>query len=140
MKRFAWMLLVVMVVTVFSSDAEARLFGRRRARVVPTGAGYNLNYQIDTKKVHYNNTMSLQDIAMMRAQWMAHTYNLDHNIHDYTAKCPRWQHPGCSGEGIGMSGHTDYKDCGTCIVGQTVVADGWARAKNGQVYRVRLFR
>ncbi len=135
------LVVALFVMTLFlaiTPDVEARLFGRRRGGA--TGAGYNLTYAISTEKTLYGNTMSLQDVAMMRAKWMAHRGYLSHNIHYNIAKCPKWNHPGASGEGIGCSTTANYKDCSTCIVGGVVVADGHARSKSGMVYRVRLFR
>ena len=96
--------------------------------------------KFSTEKRLYGKRFSLQDVAMLRAKWMAHKQTLDHGIHDYTPDCPTWAGHGATGEGIGCSTDSNYKNCSTCIVGNTVVADGWCKAKNGVIYRVRLFR
>ena len=134
-------LLVVLFAGFFvaaSKDAEARLFGRRNGGGSATGA--HMDYtptEYSTEKRFYNATMSLQDIAYMRAQWMAHQSSLDHGIDTWT-KAPPF--PGEVGEGIGSSTGANPKECATCIVGSEVVADASCRSRSGILYRVRFFR
>ncbi len=119
-------------------DAEARLFGRRSRGASATGA--HMEYvptSYSTEKRFYNATMSLQDIAYMRAQWMAHQESLDHGIDTWTTAPP---YPSEVGEGIGSFGGADPTDCSTCIVGSKVVADASCRSRSGILYRVRFFR
>ncbi len=138
MKRSLILVLTIAAIVLSTStDANAR----RRRRSSATGS--HMTYTptpFSTEKRLCDGKYSLQDIAMMRAKWMAHFGVLSHSIETYHKDCPRWSGHGASGEGIGMSMNPDYKTCSTCIVGSVVVADGWAKAKNGMIYRVRLFR
>ncbi|MCG8587036.1 MAG: hypothetical protein MI757_20210 [Pirellulales bacterium] len=121
---------------VSTDDAEAR----RRYRYYTTYTGSHLEYvptKYSTEKRFYNGTMSLQDIAYMRAQWMAHNESLDHGIHYYTT-APPW--PAEVSEGIGCGNFENATDCATCVTGSTVVADASCRSKSGVLYRVRFFR
>jgi hypothetical protein len=138
MKRLTLGLLTMLVVSLMLvQTADARRFGGRRG-----ATGSHMTYtptEFSTEKRLFNGKYSLQDIAMMRAKWMAHFGVLSHGIHGYHKDCPDWAGHGASGEGIGQSSDPDYKNCPTCIVGSTVVADGWAKADDGTIYRVRLF-
>lgn len=123
---------------VAPTDSEARRFGRRYRSVSATGA--HLEYvptTYSTEKRYYNASMSLQDIAYMRAQWMAHTGSLDHGIHAWT-NAPAY--PTEVSEGIGSSTVAEPTNCATCITGSTVVADASCRSRSGMLFRVRFFR
>ena len=138
MKRLLILVLTLAAIVLStSSDAGARRRGRSSA------TGSHMTYTptaFSTEKRLYNGKYSLQDIAMIRAKWMAHYGVLSHSIETYHKDCPPWSGHGATGEGIGMSMNPDYKTCSTCIAGSVVVADGWAKSKNGMIYRVRLFR
>jgi hypothetical protein len=145
MKKFVLIcLFTVALLTVFADDAEARRRGRRYRVAGYSGTGSHMTYTpttFSTEKRLYDGTVSLQDVAMMRAKWMAHYGVLSHSIESYHKDCPQWQGHGATGEGIGMSYNGDYKQCATCIVGSVVVADGWCKSKkNGMIYRCRLFK
>jgi hypothetical protein len=120
-----------------AQDAEARWFRRNRGS---SATGSHMEYEpteYSTKKRFYNASMSLQDIALMRAQWMAHNESLDHGIHAYTKAPP---YPSEVAEGIGCSTVAEPTDCATCISGSKVVADASCRGRSGLLYRVRFFR
>jgi hypothetical protein len=120
-------------------DVEARLFGRRNYSSA-SATGAHMEYvptTYSTEKRFYNATMSLQDIAYMRAQWMADQESLDHGIHAWT-KAPSY--PTEVSEGIGSSTVTEPTECATCITGNKVVADASCRSRSGLLYRVRFFR
>ena len=129
MKR---LVLVLAVFSLFATDASAR---RRGQSYSYSYSSASLTNKIDTEKKLYNNTLSLQDIAYIRAAWMAHFESLDHGIHNYHKNCPPWPRE-CRGEGIGSG----RPKCGTCVVGSVVVADAEARGKSGRTYRVRFFK
>jgi hypothetical protein len=145
MKCFSMGLLaMVMVSLVFVQDADARRNGRRNSYAVSytSSTGAHMTYTptiFSTRKRLFKGKFSLQDIATMRAQWMAHYEVLSHEIHAYHENCPHWAGHGASGEGIGCSSDPNFQNCATCIVGSTVVADGWAKSKTGMIYRVRFF-
>lgn len=128
MKRIIMVLLLVLIPTV----ALAR--GRRRGYTYSTSS-YSLTVRIDDEKRLYGGAWSLQDIAMIRAGWMARFETMSHSIHHYHKNCPPWPRE-CSGEGIGCGG----PGCGTCVVGSIVVADAEAVGKSGRTYRVRFFK
>lgn len=77
---------------------------------------------------------ALQAVAQARADWMAANQLLDH----YASGPPTFQSLGVS-EGIGRGTSSDPKQIGTCVTGSIVVADAWAKASNGEWFRVRFF-
>lgn len=131
--------LAVILVSLATTDAHARIFGRRGGGGGNTGAHMEyVETAESTEKLYYEKTMSLQDIAQERANAMAERQTLDHNIHTYV-KVKSWTGVGVS-EGIGYSAASDPKHVATCICGNRVVADAFCRAANGVIYRVRFFR
>ena len=129
MKKFVLALLVIGFVA-----ADANALGRRRTYTYSYASYSSLKQNIDTEKRFYNNTLSLQDLAEIRAKWMAHYGVMTHGIHGYHKNCPPW--PKEVREGIGCGG----PKCSTCVCGSVVVADAEARSKSGQTYRVRFFK
>ena len=131
---------IVFLIVIFACmTMEAYAWRRgRRARsynYYSTSSYTGFKTEIDDEPRYFDNTLSLQDIAMMRAQWMAHYCVMTHGIHGYNKKCPR--HPSGVLEGIGCGG----PKCGTCTYGsRTCVADAEVVGKNGMTYRVRFFR
>lgn len=137
MKRLLILILVASVLAVFTSDVDARRYRRQRSSATDSHLTYTPT-KYSTEKRYYGGTMSLQDIAMMRARYMAHHDSLDHGIDRWT-KAPPF--PSSVGEGIGCSsGLPHYTQCQTCIVGSKVVADGHAVSASGTTYRVRFFQ
>jgi len=130
MKR---LLLAIVVLLFIVGDANA--WPHRRSYSYEYSS-YSLTVKIDNEKKFHDNTLSVQDIAFIRAAWMAHFDMLSHSIHYYHKNCPSWQGYGASGEGIGCGG----PKCSTCVVGSTVIADAEVKSKAGRTYRVRLFR
>jgi len=129
-------LLIVLLVLFFATDAFAWRRGRRRGYSY-SSYSYSSGFatKIDDEKRYYDNTLSLQDIAMIRAKWMAHYGSMTHGIHGYHKNCPPY--PSGVSEGIGCGG----PKCGTCTYGsRTCVADAEWKSKNGMTYRVRFFR
>ncbi len=121
----------------FAETADAQLF-RRRVRYSYTGSygEYKPTVYSTEKRYNYKDMkLSLQDIAMLRAKAMAKNRVLTHAIHDI-ADVPRAPVP----EGIGVSNASHYKNVSTCVVGSTVVADGWCKSTSGRIYRVRFWR
>jgi len=129
MKRIV---LALFVIGMFTTNAQA--WRRNRGYSYSSSYSYSLTVKIDTEKRYYDNTLSLQDLAMIRAKWMAHYQSMDHSIHYRTPRCHRW--PKGVTEGIGVGG----PKCSTCVVGSTVVADAEAKGKSGRTYRVRFFK
>ena len=133
--RLCMMLLMVVALGLsLAQPTEARLFGRRNVSYSSTG-GEGYPVAIDNEKRYHNGTLSCQDIALIRAKWLAHFEVLDHGIHGYHVNCPDWS-PYASAEGIGMGG----PKCATCTFGMTIVADAEWKGKSGFTYRVRLWR
>jgi hypothetical protein len=134
MKNALMWVFALVALLLLASNAEAR--GGRRAQpmpmAVPTAAAMpGLVVKIEPGP---------QGVAQKRADAMAATNTLSHNIH-LTTKAPNWTLPGVRGEGIGWSmGLADPKQTPTCIMSNLAVADALARSRNGAVYRVRLFR
>jgi hypothetical protein len=125
------LVLALVVFSLFTANADAW----RRSRGYTYSYSYaSLRQNIDTEKRFYNNTMSLQDLAEIRAKWMAHYNVMTHSIHSYHKHCPPW--PREVTEGIGCGG----PKCSTCVTGSTVVADAEARGKSGRTFRVRFFK
>jgi hypothetical protein len=127
------LVLAIILVSLFVVDAYAWR-GRRRGY---TYYSYSSSFktEIDNEKRYYDNTLSLQDIADLRAQWMAHYGVMTHGIHGYHKNCP--PKPAGVLEGIGRGG----EKCGTCTYGsRTCVADAERKSKSGSTFRVRFFR
>jgi len=117
--------------------ADANAWRRHRRSYNYSYSSYSSGFatKIDNEKRYYNNTLSLQDIAMIRAKWMAHYSTMTHGIHGYHKNCPPY--PRGVLEGIGCGG----PKCGTCTYGsRTCVADAEWKSKGGMTYRVRFFR
>jgi len=125
--------LAVALMAVVAADAFAWRRGRR-AYYYPTYSSSSLTYRIDTEKRFYAGRYSLQDLAMIRAKWMAHYGVMTHGIHGYHKNCPAW--PGEVSEGIGCGG----PKCSTCVTGSVCVADAEWKSKSGMTYRVRFFK
>jgi hypothetical protein len=132
--------MVLCAVVLLASTAEARLFGRR-------GGGYSTSVSAgmeyvateeSTAKLYYDGTASLQEIAQERADAMAARGLMSHGIHTVAA-VKSWTGVGVA-EGIGCGYADDHRHVATCICGRRVVADAFARAANGMIYRVRFFR
>ena len=130
--------MVVVLVCLLASTAEARLFGRRGGgSSVSAGMEY-VPSEESTAKLYYDGTASLQEIAQERADAMAARGLMSHSIHTVVA-VKSWTGVGVA-EGIGCGYATEPKHVATCICGRRVVADAFARAANGMIYRVRFFR
>jgi len=129
------LLLALILVGVFVTDAGAWRRSRRGYTYTSYSSYSGFATKIDNEKRYYDNTLSLQDIALIRAKWMAHYGSMTHGIHGYNKKCPPY--PSGVLEGIGCGG----PKCSTCTYGgRTCVADAEWRRKGGMTYRVRFFR
>ncbi len=129
------LMLALFVLCLFVQDANAWRRGRRGYTYSYSSYSSGFATKVDDEKKYYGNTLSLQDIAMIRAKWMAHYGSMTHGIHGYHKNCP--PHPSGVLEGIGCGG----PKCGTCTYGsRTCVADAEWKSKNGMTYRVRFFR
>ena len=120
-----------------SSYADAGLFRRGSGSSVSAEMTFTPTPE-SIDKLYFGNTASLQDIAQERADAMARLGRMTHSIHTIT-KVRSYSAVRC-GEGIGCGTAKDPKQVGTCVVGRRVVADAFARAANGVVFRVRFFR
>ena len=123
-------ILMIVLLLAIVSPLEAR-----NRRNYSSGGGEGYPVAIDNEKRYHGGTLSCQDIALIRAKWLAHYEVLDHGIHGYHANCPDWS-PYASAEGIGAGG----PKCATCVFGLTIVADAEWVSASGTTYRVRLWR
>ena len=117
--------------------ADARILGRRRGATSTGSHGEysQTEYSIEKRYTFDGRELSLQDIAQLRADAMAHRQVLTHGIHTM-ANVPAAP----VAEGIGMSSSSDYRRVSTCICGATVIADAWCKSRSGMTYRVRFWR
>lgn len=141
MKR--WIVFVVALLAIGCLVEDASAFGRRRSRGSVSYSysytGAHMEYSATEAEASQRfNGMTLQEVAQARADAMAASGVLSHEIH-LTADVPSWAGMGV-GEGIGCASVSDPKSCSTCIVGSRVVADAHARSRSGMVFRVRFFR
>jgi len=135
--RSKFAIVVLLVSLASSSVADAGWFRRGGGSSGSTAMVYVPSPE-SIEKLYFGNTASLQDIAQERADAMARLGRMTHSIHTIT-KVRSYSAVRC-GEGIGCGTAKDPKQVGTCIVGRRVVADAFARAANGVVFRVRFFR
>jgi len=125
-----------LLVVVFVSDSDARIFGRRNSTATGSHGVYNpTNFSTERRYSHGGQKLSLQEIAQMRADAMAQRQTMTHGIHAL-ANVPAAP----VAEGIGVSTAEDYRRVSTCICGSIVVADAWCKGNNGLTYRVRFWR
>ncbi len=137
-----WLVGVIAVLAIATLSENASAFGRRRSRGssaswYSTGTHGEYSATAEEAAATYNG-LTLQQIAQLRADAMAESGTLSHEIH-LQAAVPSWAGVGV-GEGIGCATVDDPRQCATCIVGSRVVADAHARSRSGMVFRVRFFR
>jgi len=133
---------IVSIVALFvaqlaSSYADAGPFRRGSGSSVSAEMTFTPSPE-SIDKLYFGGTASLQDIAQERADAMAKTGQMTHSIH-HIVKVRSYSAVSCA-EGIGCGRASDHRRVATCIVGRRVVADAFAKAANGMIFRVRFFR
>lgn len=137
MKSFLVLATLLAVTLSIPATADAGLFRRGGGSIVSAAGEYVATAE-STDKIYDGGTLSLQDVAQARADAMARIGRMTHSIHQFASV--KSYTAVAVAEGIGMGGGSDHKRVATCICGRRIVADAWAKAKNGTIYRVRFFR